>query len=101
MGNPRLSDETIAEFLSELPGWALSANQLSRSFQFPDFSAAMGFMVRVGMVCETLDHHPNWYNVYGKVEVQLWTHDAAGVTALDIRLATQMSKIAAQMGCQN
>ncbi len=95
MSNPRLSDETVAQFLADLPGWQVSANQLNRRFEFPDFSAAMGFMVRVAMVCETMDHHPNWYNVYGKVEVQLWTHDAGGITALDIRLATQMSKIAA------
>lgn len=93
-----LSDESVAECLADLPGWTYSSNQLNRQFQFPDFSTAMGFMVRVGMVCENLNHHPNWYNVYGKVEVQLWTHDAGGVTGLDIQMAKKMSEIAASMG---
>lgn len=101
MSNPRLTDEQVAEFLADLPGWTHSSNQLARRFDFPNFSVAIAFMVRVGMVCESMDHHPNWYNVYGKVEVQLWTHDAAGVTGLDIRLATQMSKIAGELGCKS
>lgn len=86
----RLSDEDIRGFLRDLPGWELSNNQLHRSFRFPNFSVALGFMVRVGLAAEAMDHHPNWYNVYGNVDVQLWTHDASGVTALDIRLAKTM-----------
>ncbi len=94
MADARLSDSDVQRFLEDLPGWKCSSNQLSRSFEFPNFSTAIGFMVRVAMVCETMNHHPNWYNVYGKVEVQLWTHDAGGITALDIRMATQMSQLA-------
>lgn len=91
----RLSDEEIRGFLGDLPGWELSNSQLHRAFRFPNFSVALGFMVRVGLAAESLDHHPNWYNVYGNVDVQLWTHDASGVTALDIRLAKTMQDCAA------
>ena len=53
-------------------------------------------MVRVGLVCEKLNHHPNWYNVYNRVDVQLWTHSAGGLTGLDVRLAKAMNEIARQ-----
>lgn len=80
-----------------LPGWRQKvshATSLERDFVFDDFPAAMGFMVRVGPVCEELQHHPNWSNVYNKVHVELHTHDAGNrVTQRDVDLAMAMNSI--------
>ena len=94
----RLSPQQVDAMLADLPGWEVSNKQLHRRFVFPDFSHAIAFMMRTALVCEQLNHHPNWYNVYGRVDVQLWTHDAGGVTGLDIRMAQQMNEIAGQVG---
>lgn len=79
-----------------MKGWNLTGDddRISRQFEFKDFSEAFGFMTRVALVAEKLDHHPNWSNVYNKVEVALTTHDVGGVTSLDIDLAKAMDKIA-------
>jgi 4a-hydroxytetrahydrobiopterin dehydratase len=98
MADARLTKDDVEALLADLPGWTLSGEQLHRRFAFADFSTAIGFMVRVALACEQLDHHPNWYNVYNRVDVQLWTHNAGGVTALDLRLAQRMNEIAAKMG---
>ncbi len=98
MSDARLPKESVEAMLADLPGWELSNGQLHRRFVFDDFSRAIGFMMRTALVCEQLDHHPNWYNVYGRVDVQLWTHTAGGVTGLDVRLAQKMNEIAAQVG---
>ena len=98
MNDARLSKESVESMLAELPGWELSNDQLHRRFVFNDFSCAIAFMMRTALVCEQLNHHPNWYNVYGRVDVQLWTHSAGGITGLDMRLAQQMNEIAAQVG---
>ena len=87
-----------AEVLTRLPGWqALPGDRdaIQRTFKFKDFNAAFGFMTRVAIKAETLDHHPEWFNVYNRVDVTLATHDADGVTALDVELATFMDEIAA------
>lgn len=87
-----------AEALKRLPGWnALPGDRdaLQRTYRFKDFNAAFGFMSRVAMLAEKLDHHPEWFNVYNRVEVTLTTHDAGGVTALDVALATFMNEAAA------
>jgi 4a-hydroxytetrahydrobiopterin dehydratase len=94
MAASRSSEEEIVAALGALPGWTLADGRLHCDFRFDDFSQAIGFMMRVALVCEQLDHHPNWSNVYGRVQVQLWTHDAGGVTQLDLRLATKMNEIA-------
>ncbi|HEX8568649.1 MAG TPA: 4a-hydroxytetrahydrobiopterin dehydratase [Caulobacteraceae bacterium] len=82
--------------LASLSGWraAEGRDALVKTFQFRDFNAAFGFMSRVAMVAEKLDHHPEWSNVYGRVEVLLTTHDAGGVTELDLRLARFMDEAA-------
>jgi len=67
---------------------------ISRTFTFKDFNQAFGFMARAALVAEKLDHHPEWFNVYNKVEVTLATHDAGGVTERDIRLAEAMDRLA-------
>jgi 4a-hydroxytetrahydrobiopterin dehydratase len=86
-----------AEALTRLPGWQASPGDrdtIQRTFRFKDFNAAFGFMTRVAIKAETLDHHPEWFNVYNRVDVTLTTHDADGVTALDVELAAFMDAIA-------
>ena len=75
--------------LAKLKGWseAKDRDAISRTFTFRDFNEAFGFMTRAALVAEKLDHHPEWFNVYDKVEVTLATHDAGGVSAKDVALA--------------
>ena len=83
--------------LKRLPGWAKVAGDrdaISRTFKFKDFNAAFGFMTRVALMADKLDHHPEWFNVYNRVEVTLTTHDADGVTESDVALATFMDEAA-------
>jgi len=84
--------------LKELPQWAAAEGRdaITRTFTFKDFNAAFGFMTRIALAAEKLDHHPEWFNVYNKVEVLLATHDAEGVTALDVTLARIMDEAARQ-----
>ena len=83
--------------LGKLQGWSEVAGRdaIQKKFTFKDFNEAFGFMVRAALVAEKLDHHPEWFNVYNKVEVTLSTHDAGGVTARDVKLAMAMDGIAA------
>lgn len=94
MSSP-LEAKALDAALAELPGWSVEAGKLHREFRFPDFVAAFGFMSRVALLAEKRDHHPEWKNVYGKVVVDLVTHDAGGITAKDVELAGRMSEIAA------
>jgi 4a-hydroxytetrahydrobiopterin dehydratase len=82
--------------LAKLAGWseAKDRDAISRTFTFRDFNEAFGFMTRAALVAEKLDHHPEWFNVYDKVEVTLATHDAGGVTERDIELAAAMDRLA-------
>lgn len=95
-----LSAEARKAALTGLPGWSEVAGRdaIARTFTFKDFNEAFGFMSRVALVAEKTDHHPEWRNVYKTVEVVLATHDAAGVTSLDIALAEAMNAIARQLG---
>lgn len=94
----KLSEERRRQALAELPGWTVvdGRDAIARSFRFADFGAAWGFMSRVALVAEKMDHHPEWTNVYNRVEVVLSTHDAGGVTERDVELARAMERIAAQ-----
>ncbi|MEM8878529.1 MAG: 4a-hydroxytetrahydrobiopterin dehydratase [Pseudomonadota bacterium] len=94
----RLTDDERESALAALNGWALvdGRDAISKRFGFPDFNAAFGFMGRVAMVAEKMDHHPEWSNVYNSVEITLSTHDAGGLTTLDINLAHSIDHIAAQ-----
>ena len=96
----RLSAEARTASLAELSGWSEVSGReaLARTFIFKDFNEAFGFMSRVALVAEKNDHHPEWKNVYKTVEVVLATHDAGGVTRLDIDLAKAMNAIARQSG---
>jgi 4a-hydroxytetrahydrobiopterin dehydratase len=93
----KLTTEARKSALSKLSGWAEAAGRdaISKTFTFKDFNQAFGFMTRAALVAEKMDHHPEWFNVYKKVEVTLSTHDAGGVTDLDVKLAEAMDKIAA------
>ena len=83
--------------LAKLPGWSEVAGRdaITKKFVFKDFNAAFGFMTRAALVAEKMDHHPEWFNVYNRVDVTLATHDANGVTQKDIDLATAMDGYAA------
>lgn len=96
----RLSAEARKSALQGLPGWAevTGREAIGKIFTFRDFNEAFGFMTRVALVAERRDHHPEWRNVYRTVEVVLATHDAGGVTALDVELAAAMNAIAGQLG---
>jgi len=78
--------------LAQLPGWSRAEGRdaITRTYRFASFSAAFGWMTRAALAAETLDHHPEWFNVYNRVDVTLATHDADGVTELDVRLAKIM-----------
>jgi len=92
----RLTGAARAQALAGLSGWSEVAGRdaITRTFTFADFNEAFGFMTRVALAAEKLDHHPEWRNVYRTVEVVLATHDAGGVTARDITLAGRMDAIA-------
>jgi 4a-hydroxytetrahydrobiopterin dehydratase len=96
MTRARLDDATLAAALAALPQWcnAPERSAITRTFVFPDFNAAFGFMARVALVAEKMDHHPEWSNVYRTVTVALTTHDAGGVTERDLALARAMDQIA-------
>jgi 4a-hydroxytetrahydrobiopterin dehydratase len=91
-----LSDDERRAALERVPQWqpVEGRDAITRSFRFADFNAAFGFMARVALVAEKMDHHPEWSNVYRTVTVTLSTHDAAGLTALDIALAEAIDRIA-------
>lgn len=85
--------------MAQLAGWQAAADgrdAITKTFKFKDFNAAFGFMTRVALAAEKLDHHPEWFNVYNRVDVLLATHDADGVTALDVTLAKIMDEAAAR-----
>jgi 4a-hydroxytetrahydrobiopterin dehydratase len=94
-----LGEEERAEALRALPGWAYDgeARAIRRSYRFRDFSEAFGFMTRVALEAEKADHHPDWSNVWNRVEIALTTHSEDGVTARDIALAARIDALAAQL----
>ncbi len=92
----KLDAAARAGLAQRLPAWALvdGRDAIHRTFKFKDFSAAFGFMARAALVAEKLDHHPEWTNVWNRVEVTLSTHSAGGLTDLDLALAEAMDRIA-------
>ncbi|MEO3387251.1 4a-hydroxytetrahydrobiopterin dehydratase [Mesorhizobium sp. CAU 1741] len=97
MPRDRLDTDAIEEALAGLPGWTLEdgGKALVKSFKFKSFSEAFAFMTRAALAAEKLDHHPEWFNVYNKVDIRLTTHDSDGVTELDVKLAGRMERFAA------
>jgi 4a-hydroxytetrahydrobiopterin dehydratase len=93
----------VAETLAGLPLWSRADDPrpaLSRTLIFKDFNAAFGFMTRVALMADKMDHHPEWSNVYNRVSVVLTTHDAGGVTGLDIKMARFIDEAAQFMGVE-
>ncbi|MEM6666043.1 MAG: 4a-hydroxytetrahydrobiopterin dehydratase [Pseudomonadota bacterium] len=92
----RLDDAARTAALSALDGWAMidGREAIEKTFVFKDFNAAFGWMTRAALVAEKMDHHPEWFNVYKTVTVTLTTHDAGGLTQLDVDLATAMNALA-------
>jgi len=89
----KLSKEQIEAKLAALDGWALHDGKLRKEYRFADFVQAWGFMCRVALQAEKMDHHPAWLNVYNTVRVDLDTHDVGGVTTLDFELARKMDAL--------
>ena len=95
MARHKLDDEELAKRLTQLPGWALQGGKLHREYKFGDFVEAFGFMAGAALVAERMNHHPEWFNVWNTVRVDLTTHDAGGITARDFELAAAMEHLAA------
>jgi 4a-hydroxytetrahydrobiopterin dehydratase len=89
----KLSGSEIADYLEELSGWELKNGRLSKTFKFGTFAQAIGWMVTVGIYADKLDHHPDWSNVYNKVEVELYTHDLDALSTWDVALAQHMDQL--------
>ncbi|QKV19924.1 4a-hydroxytetrahydrobiopterin dehydratase [Oricola thermophila] len=97
MTSGRLDDAAVAAALEALDGWAVSQDgtAIRKTFRFGSFRKAFAFMTEIAMVAEKMNHHPEWFNVYSRVDVTLTTHDAGGVTERDIALAEAMNRAAA------
>lgn len=95
MAIARLEAEDIARRLATLAGWTVQAGKLHREYRFGDFVEAFGFMTAAALVAERMNHHPEWFNVWSTVRIDLTTHDAGGITAMDFELATVMERLAA------
>lgn len=91
----KLSEEEVATRLPDLQGWELIDGKLSKTFQFDSFVNAFGFMTSVALAAESLNHHPEWSNVYNRVTIALTTHDVGGISDLDFTLAQRIEDIAA------
>ncbi len=92
-----LSDAAIQTALADLSGWTLENGKLHRRYEFKNFTHAFGFMAAAATVIEKRNHHPEWSNVYHTVVVDLWTHDASGITAQDVELAHELEDLATKL----
>src|SRR3954447_5951970 len=100
MDNPQrrlLSDDEVQAALTSLNGWSVQARKLHRQYKFADFTTAIGFIAAGATVIEKLDHHPEWFNVYGTVRIDLWTHSSGGITPMDVFLAGKLESIASKL----
>jgi 4a-hydroxytetrahydrobiopterin dehydratase len=94
MARSKLPEDEVTRRLAELVGWTLHDGKLHREYKFADFVEAFGFMASAALVAERMNHHPEWFNVWNTVEVDLTTHDAGGITARDFELAAAMERLA-------
>ena len=89
----KLSREVIEQKLAKLTNWTLNEHKLYRHFVFANFIEAFGFMSKVALLAETMNHHPEWFNVYSRVDIYLTTHDAGGISERDFTLASQIDSL--------
>ena len=94
MATPKLDAEEVRRRLRDIAGWTLESDKLHREYKFGDFVEAFGFMASAALIAERMNHHPEWFNVYSTVRVDLTTHDAGGISAKDFELAAAMERIA-------
>ena len=90
MATTKLTDAEISAQLEGISGWTVENEKLHKEFQFNSFVEAFGFMASVALIAESMNHHPEWFNVYNRVTVDLATHDAGGISALDFELAKKI-----------
>lgn len=96
MAKAKLTPDQLSAALADLEDWAIEPDSaaISKTFKFSNFVSAFGFMTQMAIIAEKMNHHPEWFNVYNRVEVKLTTHDSGGVTELDIALAQAMDNAA-------
>ena len=92
----KLTESELKSALKELKGWSLADGKLHREYKFADFIHAFGFMATAAIAIEKMNHHPEWFNVWNKVVVDLTTHDAGGISAKDVELAKLLDSLAAR-----
>jgi 4a-hydroxytetrahydrobiopterin dehydratase len=96
MARTKLDDAARSALRETLPAWELREDRIARTYKFATFVEAFGFMASVALVAERMNHHPEWRNVYGTVQVELTTHDVSGLSELDVKLARTMDELAGQ-----
>lgn len=89
----KLSEKEIAAALTKLEGWSVARGKLHKEFAFKNFVEAFGFMASVALIAEGMNHHPEWFNVYNKVIIDLTTHDVGGLSAFDFDFASKVEKL--------
>ncbi len=94
MSVPTLSAQELETRLTQLEGWSVENGKLHRQYQFKSFVEAFGFMSSVALVAESMNHHPEWFNVYNRVTIDLTTHDSGGITSKDVELAQKANEFA-------
>lgn len=97
MALSRLSDQEVQQQIAALPGWTLQDGKLHKEYRFSDFIHAFGFMSTAALSIEKMDHHPEWFNVYNRVRVDLNTHDVQGISTKDFELARLLDSVAAKL----
>ena len=93
----KLTESELAAALAALPEWSVKEGKLHREYRFPDFVHAFGFMATSAIAIEAMNHHPEWFNVWNRVAIDLTTHDSGGITAKDVELATKLEQIAKRL----
>ena len=93
MAIPKLTPEEIHRHLAELDSWSVVNDKLHRDFQFDNFVQAFGFMASAALLAESMNHHPEWFNVYNRVSIDLSTHDAGGISRYDFELAAKINAL--------
>ncbi len=93
----KLDRRTVQNKINDLAGWSLATDRdaLTKTYVFEDFATAFGFMTHIALTAEQMNHHPEWFNVYNRVDITLNTHDVGGISDLDLRMAAAMNKFAA------